>query len=243
MSDNRCTLFPRGTDIASGTGPQNHNHDDSREIESHTDINDNRCTVFPRSTEIGDSEFDTRNISQSQNREVRRLKKRHLPERWLQLPVKRTAKADEPRPKRQTPVFCKDHTPWMKYQKFKEGAKPGKTCLAYVTDSPGMVVAMKEYKTSGIDKTHHLKMISHPNIVNLLDAFEQSRTLYLAYELMDLSLEQLQSGIQLKESDLAFICKELLHGLWYIHRDLGVCHTALTFDNMFISSQGSVKIG
>ncbi|KAJ6133134.1 hypothetical protein N7471_008349 [Penicillium samsonianum] len=140
------------------------------------------------------------------------------------------------------PVFCKDHTPWIKYQKFKEGAKPGKTCLAYVTDSPGRVVAIKEYKTSGIDKTCHLKMISHPNIVNLLDAFEQSRTLYLAYEVMDLSLEQLQSGIQLKESDLAFICKELLHGLWYIHRDLGVCHTALTYDNVFISSQGSVKI-
>ncbi|KAJ6076843.1 hypothetical protein N7499_008824 [Penicillium canescens] len=85
-------------------------------------------------------------------------------------------------------------------------------------------------------------MISHPNVVNLLDAFEQSRILYLAYELMDLSLEQLQSGIQLKESDLAFICKELLHGLWYIHRDLGVCHTALTYDNVFISSQGRVKI-
>ena len=72
-----------------------------------------------------------------------------------------------------------------------------------------MVVAIKEYKTSGIDKTCHLKMISHPNVVNLLDAFEQSRILYLAYELMDLSLEQLQSGIQLKESDLAFICKEV----------------------------------
>ena len=134
MSDNRCTLFPRGTDIASGTTPQN-NNDDSREIESLTDINDNRCTVFPRSAEMGDSEFDTRNISQPQNREVRRLQKRHLPARWLQLPVKRTTKADEPRPKRQTPLFCKDHTPWMKYQKFKEGGKPGKTCLAYVTDS------------------------------------------------------------------------------------------------------------
>ncbi|CAG8897546.1 unnamed protein product [Penicillium egyptiacum] len=204
MSDNRSTLFPRSTDIASGTTPQN-NNDDSGEIESHTDINDNRITRFPISAEIGDSEFDTRNLSQPQ--------KRHLPTRWLQVPVKRAAKADEPRPKRQTPLFCKDHTPWMKYQKFKEEAQPGKTCLAYVTDSPGMVVAMKEYKTSGIDKTSHLKMISHPNIVNLLDAFEQSRTLYLAYELMDLSLEQLQSGIQLKESDLAFIYKELLYRL------------------------------
>lgn len=209
MSDNRGTLFPRSTDIASGTIPQNNNHDDNREIESHTDINDNRITVFPRSTEIGDSESDTRNISEPQNREVQRLPKRHLPAQWLQLPVKGTAKADEPGPKRQAPLFCKDHTPWIKYQRFKQGAKPGKTCLAYATDSPGTVVAIKEYKTSGIDKTCHLKMISHPNIVNLLDAFEQSRILYLAYELMDISLEQLQSGIQLKESDLAFICKEV----------------------------------
>lgn len=206
MSDNRWTLFPRSTDIALGTVSQNNN--DSRETDSHTDINDNRITVFPRSADIGNSAFDTRNISQPQNGEVRRHQKRYLPAQWPQLPVK-AAKIDEPRPKSQVPLFCKDHTPWMKYQKFKEGAKPGKTCLAYATDSPGRVVAIKEYKTSGIDKTCHLKMISHPNVVNLLDAFEQSRILYLAYELMDLSLEQLQSGIQLKESDLAFICKEV----------------------------------
>jgi hypothetical protein len=71
MSDNRWTWLPRSTDIASGTIPQNNNHGDSREIESRTDINDNRIAVFPRIAEIGNSEFDNRNISQPQNREVR----------------------------------------------------------------------------------------------------------------------------------------------------------------------------
>jgi hypothetical protein len=45
---------------------------------------------------------------------VRRLQKRHLPAQWLQLPVEGTSKADDQRPKRQAPLFCKDHTPWMK---------------------------------------------------------------------------------------------------------------------------------
>jgi hypothetical protein len=56
-------LFLRGTDIISGTSPKHNNYNDSREIESHTNINDNRYTIFPRSGEIGDSEFDTDKIS------------------------------------------------------------------------------------------------------------------------------------------------------------------------------------
>ncbi|KAJ6024791.1 hypothetical protein N7540_005588 [Penicillium herquei] len=229
-NDNRSTLFPRGSEVST----------EENETTPIPDATSDRRTRFPRHYEIE----STVNLAQNVAGPSRRLQKRFQPVNRLQIPLKRTIDSvNQPNSKRPASLFCKSHTPWIKYQKFRKEGSPGKTCLAYSTDSLGTVVAMKEYKISGIDKTCHLQMIDHPNIVNLIDAFEESRTIYLAYEIMELSLEQLQSGIHLKESDLSFICKELLNGLWYIHRDLGVCHTALTYNNIFISLKGDVKIG
>lgn len=176
-------------------------------------LNAKRCTTFPRSSEVQDISLGnpTSEILSDKTTGVRRLQKRRMPQQQLQMPIKYIENSEGPCEKRPTLTFLKDHNPWMKYQKFKKEAEPGKTCLAYHIDSPGMVVAIKEYKTGGINKTYHLQKIIHPNIVNLLDAFEESKTLYLVYELMELSLEQLQSGILLKESDLAFISKEVSH--------------------------------
>jgi serine/threonine protein kinase len=77
---------------------------------------------------------------------------------------------------------------------------------------------------------------------------------------MEISLEQLHSGLTLKEGDIAFVCKEvrqafdqhllllinrlkIFHGLWYIHRDLSICHTRIDCSNIFLSAEGRVKIG
>ncbi|KAJ5741085.1 hypothetical protein N7493_000957 [Penicillium malachiteum] len=234
-NENRCTLFPRESDV-SDSGPGLAKGNDT--IPTPERLGD-RCTLFPRHFEIG----STIGLIQDVGEIPQRVQQRLQPVKRLQIPLKRTIDSEnQPHPKRPASIFCKGHTPWIKYQKFPKEGRPGKTCLAYSTDSLGTVVAMKEYKTSGIDQTCHLQMIDHPNIVNLMDAFEESRVLYLVYEIMEVSLEQLQAGIQLKESDLSFICREVLNGLWYIHRDLGVCHTTLTYDNIFISSKGDVKI-
>ncbi|KAE8407124.1 kinase-like domain-containing protein [Aspergillus pseudonomiae] len=59
---------------------------------------------------------------------------------------------------------------------------------------------------------------------------------------MVISLEQLHSGFQLQELHISFICKEVLNGLSYIHKDLAICHSRIQCDNIFIDKDGCVKI-
>ena len=112
--------------------------------------------------------------------------------------------------KRQSTEFCKPCIPWIRYTPFTMEGKPGKTCLAYDKNRPGDVVAIKQYRVGGINKSQHLLRTSHQNLVNLLDSFKDGRTIYLAYEHMSISLEQLHSGFQLQELHISFICKEVL---------------------------------
>ncbi|KAJ5733293.1 hypothetical protein N7533_013740 [Penicillium manginii] len=112
-------------------------------------------------------------------------------------------------PKKAQTSFCLNTSPWVKYQKFMAENIAGKTCIAHQSDSPREIVAIKQYRSSGIDKTGNLLPTSHPNLVNLVNSFCESTVVYLVYELMEVSLEQLHSGMTLKEADIAFVCKEL----------------------------------
>lgn len=171
--------------------------------------NPQRCTIFPSTKDLRDGEVsiisfntnkdhllgegsDYNNVSQPQKR------------LWLDLLIK-----DHENPKKAQAVFCKDVSPWLKFQKFMAESQTGKTCVAHRFDVPSDVVAIKQYKYSGIDKTSNLIPTSHLNIVNLVDLFCESKFIYLVYELMQVSLEQLHSVFALNDANIAFICQEV----------------------------------
>jgi hypothetical protein len=66
---------------------------------------------------------------------------------------------------------------------------PGKTCLANSTESLGLVVAIKEYKKNGIDKSCYLLRPTNSNVVDLMYVFSDDKVIYLAYEYMLVNLE------------------------------------------------------
>lgn len=169
---------------------------------------ENRCTLFPKSFEI-DHLPDSRHFFQNNDagESTQRLKKRHQAPSPLPLPVKQ-ASIESPS-KRQGISLCKSRNPWIDYQKFKDSGIPGKTCLAILNSSPGRIVAIKEYRSGGIDRTRYLIRTSNKNIVNLIDIFSEAKIFYFVYELMEVSLRQLHSGITLKDTEIAFICKEV----------------------------------
>lgn len=76
--------------------------------------------------------------------------------------------------------------------------------------SRGMIVAIKQYNKNGIDKTHLLVKTTHSNVVALMYAWADNNVIFLAYELMTISLEQLYSVVNLKEPDVAFICSQVI---------------------------------
>ncbi|KAA8645058.1 uncharacterized protein ATNIH1004_009269 [Aspergillus tanneri] len=160
--------------------------------------------------------------------------------RRLPIPVRPLSNEQNLNLKRRASL-CEEGSPWLKYKKCMEGA-PGKTCLAYEVRSPGTVVAIKQYKDAQTSQTRVLTKPSHTNIVKILHIFIEQKTVYFAYERMEVTLQHLYSVVSLQELEISYTCKEILHGLWYIHEQLGICHTRIQSDNIFISAQGVVKI-
>jgi hypothetical protein len=107
----------------------------------------------------------------------------------------------------------------MEFQIFLAEGSPGKTCLANSTESPGLVVAIKEYKKNGIDKSPHLLRPANSNVVDLMYAFSDDNVIYLAYEYMPVNLEQLHSSIILREPDIALICIQVNSQVPFLQRD------------------------
>ncbi|CAH6778102.1 Gm4922 [Phodopus roborovskii] len=113
----------------------------------------------------------------------------------------------------------------------------------------GITVAVKallkqekwcEQKTSEVDI---MKILSHPNIVSLLQVIETEQNVYLIMEVA--KGEQLFNYIRkagcLKEDEARSIFVQLLSAIGYCH-DEGIVHRDLKPDNVIVDEQGKVKI-
>ncbi|EED21207.1 mitogen activated protein kinase kinase, putative [Talaromyces stipitatus ATCC 10500] len=203
---------------------------------------DKRCTKFPQSSDLASGFLESPLLQSSPPSTASRLQKRTKPPR-LPVAVKRPADSIDEVSKRRS-NFSHECSPWSKYQKLQQECTKGRTCLAYEKASPSTIVAIKEY-SDGVDgtTTNYLLKTSHTNLVNLLCVFVSAGSLYSVYERMDVNLDQLLSAVKLKEPQIAFLCKETLQGLAYIHEELHVHHGDIKPANIFLTLSGQVKIG
>ncbi|KAL5359324.1 kinase-like domain-containing protein [Aspergillus floccosus] len=139
-------------------------------------------------------------------------------------------------------TFCKLFPPDEKYR-LQMRRELGNSFLAVDVNCSGRLVAVKEYKWRNSEDNLRLLKTSHTNIVNLLDAFLVEDVFHFVYELMEVSLKELASSVKLEENHISFVCKEILHGLQYIHRVLNVSYSGrIDCENIFLDRQGAVKI-
>ncbi|KAL2811823.1 hypothetical protein BDW59DRAFT_155438 [Aspergillus cavernicola] len=159
---------------------------------------------------------------------------------------KRSSESQSGRGKRLTTSFCADSEPWKLYDKFANLGTSGTTYLALgplKSSTVAELVVVKEQRAADASATKVLTRIHHENVVSLVDAYLFSGKVFFVYERMDISLARLNACCDLKEEHIAAICREVLEGLKYIHRELKISTHKPLYENTFLNYSGHVKIG
>ena len=87
------------------------------------------------------------------------------------------------------------------------------------------------------------RLCSHENIVALRDCFLWNNRLWIAMELMDAGCltEILGPDIDFPEECIAYVCRNILQALAYLHRN-NKLHRDIKSDNVLINSKGEIKL-
>jgi len=87
-----------------------------------------------------------------------------------------------------------------------------------------------------------LKRVDHPNIVKYLSAYTVNDELWIVTEFMEGgTLSQALKCFEFQEKQIAFVAKEMLQGIYYLHQNQ-LIHRDLKSSNIMMTTYGDVKL-
>lgn len=102
----------------------------------------------------------------------------------------------------------------------------------------------EEQKSEIIDEITMTQSSKHPNLLEYYSAFNFDNHIWVAVENFDVTLYHLVAdrGGYIPEKHMAFICKEILSALSYLHKQTRI-HREVKSDNVLLGPGGLVKLG
>ena len=135
---------------------------------------------------------------------------------------------------------------YNKQRKLGEGAagevfecvhkKTGRRCAAKIAPLSDLENVKQEIAMHALSK--------HKNIVSYFETFQYKNELWMFIELMDGGslTEILGKNIRWGEPQIAYVCREMIKGLAFLHRQHRL-HRDIKSDNVLVNSDGEVKLG
>lgn len=117
----------------------------------------------------------------------------------------------------------------------------------------GLPVAIKCYEKANIKSESTFKCImkeveimkglNHPNIVRLIEIFEDEDHIFVVLEHADRGdlLSYVKNNGRLSEAEMARVLGQILNGLHYLHNNK-ILHRDIKLDNILLTTQGQIKI-
>lgn len=115
---------------------------------------------------------------------------------------------------------------------------------AMTVPTTGSSVQVDRYREKFMKEARTLASLDHPNIVSVIDVFEENGTVY--YSMPNLSGGSLKELVNkqgpLSENDaLRYIC-QIADALKYMHQDRHICHYDVKPDNILLDSKGNAVL-
>lgn len=146
--------------------------------------------------------------------------------------------------------FIRMEDPFEFYHGINQRIGEGASGIVYkgTSTATGERVALKVSPASDLQNLKNelamQRLCNHPNLVGLRDCFLWNNRLWIAMELMDAGCltEILGQDIDFKEKYIAYVCRNILEALSYLHRN-NKLHRDIKSDNVLINSKGEIKLG
>lgn len=136
------------------------------------------------------------------------------------------------------------YNPWERYRKSFKLHQAGPSWVVHTKDASFSESIIKEI-TGHKSDMGRISASQSDKLVLLREAIYHDAAIFLVYEIMDVSLAQIFNSPlgRLQLFEVAAFSRELLAGIEYIHKSLGISHGGVSSTSVLLSVSGAVKIG
>ena len=112
------------------------------------------------------------------------------------------------------------------------------------TPTTGSRQQVEQYRRKFVKETHNLARLNHPNIISIIEVFEENGTVY--YSMPYLSGGSLQEYVKTKgnlsEAEAMKYIRQIANALKYMHEDMHICHYDVKPSNILLDSNGNAVL-
>ena len=127
---------------------------------------------------------------------------------------------------------------------MKEFCERGDNSLTVEAPSTGTGRQVEMYRRKFIKEAHSLARLSHPNIINVIEVFEENKTVY--YVMPYLSGGSLNDLVKahgtLSEDEAMKYIRQIAKALKYMHEDMRICHYDVKPSNILLDGKGNAVL-
>ena len=127
---------------------------------------------------------------------------------------------------------------------MKDFCSRDETTLSMQTPSAGSNKQVEQYKKKFIKEARNLSRLNHPNIISVIEVFEENDTVY--YVMPYLSGGSLQDYVKihgaLSESEAMKYVRQVAKALKYMHEEQHMCHFDVKPANILLDDKGNAML-
>ena len=127
---------------------------------------------------------------------------------------------------------------------MKEFCSRDEATLTMLTSSVGSSKQVEQYRKKFIKEARNLARLNHPNIISVIDVFEENGTVYYAmpYLIGGSLLDYVKAHGTLSETMAMKYIKQIANALKYMHEEEHICHFDVKPANILLDDKGNAVL-